>query len=143
MPQKQALGMTMEVSQEFINNIAIDIVKENLMQTLGGSDRFVDQVIRSLLTVKVDPRDGHPTEYRDGIPYTRYLIENIIREETKETVKQVVEENRPAIRAKIREALMAEDMVNRAFDAFTKSVNNALDSYYGMKIDISFPKEED
>ena len=40
MPEKQALGMTMQISQEYINNLAIEMIREKLLAALGGSDKF-------------------------------------------------------------------------------------------------------
>lgn len=136
--EKQALGMTMQINQEFIDSLAEQIVSESLMKTLGGGDKFVQQIIHEIMNVKVDPKDGKVSTWRDAVPYMNYLINNIIREEVKGTVKEILDEKRPEIRKVIRNELMKKDTVNRFFKAFTDSVIDGIDQSWKCKIDVHF-----
>lgn len=136
--EKQALGMTMQISQEFIDNLAENIVSESLMATLGGSDKFVHQIISQILSVKVDPKTGQVTSWRDGIPYLNYMINKTIREEVSETVKEIMEEKRPEIRKVIKSELMKKDTVDKFFKAFTNSVIDGMDKSWKTTINVSF-----
>lgn len=141
--EKQALGMTMQINQEFINSLAEQIISESLLKTLGGSDKFVQQIIHDILNVKVDPKDGKMSTWRDSIPYINYLINDVIREEVKGTVKEILDEKRPEIRKTIRSELMKKDTVDRFFKAFTDSVIDGMDSSWKTTINVSFGRKEE
>ena len=95
MPEKQALGMTMQISQEYINNLATEMIRENLLAALGGSDKFVEELTKEILNTKVN-KDGKVSSYRcsDDIPYIQYLINKTIREEVTGTLKEMLDEKR-------------------------------------------------
>ena len=59
MPEKQALGLTMQISQEYIDNLAAEMVRESLMKTLNGEDRFFRELVKEILNTKVD-ESGRP-----------------------------------------------------------------------------------
>ena len=42
MVEKNALGMTMQINEEFINNLAKQMVSESIMATIGGGDKADD-----------------------------------------------------------------------------------------------------
>lgn len=140
--EKQALGMTMQINQEFIENLARDLVSESLLKTLGGSDRFVETLMKEILNTRVDPQKGTVSTWRDAIPYVNYLINKIIREEIQGTVKEVLDEKRPEIRKVIRKELMKKDTVDRFFKAFTDSVIDGIDNQYRVKIGVKFGDKE-
>lgn len=136
--EKQALGMTMQINQEFIENIARDLVSESLLKTLGGGDKFVETLIREILTTKVDRKDGRVSTWSDAIPYVNYLINKILREEITGTVAQIMDEKRPEIRKVIRKELMKADTVDRFYKAFTDSVIAGMDESWRCDINVSF-----
>lgn len=142
MNEKQALGMTMQINQEFINNLAEQIVSESLMATLNGSDKFVKQIIHDILTVKVDKSNGKPTDW-NGIPYVNWLINNVIREEVKGTVEEILDERRPEIRKAIRSELMKKDTIDRFLNAFTDSVVGSVNHPYMASIDVRFEETKE
>ena len=143
MAEKQALGMTMQVSQEFINNIAEELVRENLLKTLDGENKFFAALVHELMDTKVSPDNGRVTTYRDGIPYIQYLINETIRKELAETVKAMLDEKRPDIQKKIRAELMKKDTVSKFYEAFTDSVASSLSLPYYVHIDASFKKRSE
>lgn len=132
----------MQINQEFIENLARDLVSESLLKTLGGSDRFVETLMKEILNTRVDPQKGTVSTWRDAIPYVNYLINKIIREEIQGTVKEVLDEKRPEIRKVIRKELMKKDTVDRFFKAFTDSVIDGIDNQYRVKIDVKFGDNE-
>lgn len=136
--EKQALGMTMQINQEFIENIARDLVSESLLKTLGGGDKFVETLIREILNTKVDRKDGRVSTWRDAIPYVNYLINKILREEITGTVAEIMDEKRPEIRKVIRKELMKADTVERFYKAFTDSVIGGIDQSWKCNIDVTF-----
>ena len=137
--EKQAMGMTMQVSEEFINNIAKQIVSESIMTTIGGGDRFVEQIVREILSTKVDAK-GEVSRYnsRDDVPYINYLINKVIREEVTSVLEETVNEKRAEIRKTIKSELMKKETVQKFFDAFTDSLTEGLKSQWKTTINVSF-----
>lgn len=136
--EKQALGMTMQISEDYINNLAREIVTESLLKTLGGGDKFIQQLINSILSTKVDPDNGRPSTYSGAIPYINYLINKIIRDEISLTVAEILEEKRPEIHKVIRKELMKKETVDKFFKAFTDATLQGVDNVWKAKIDITF-----
>ena len=139
MPEKQALGMTMQISQEYINNLATEMIRENLLAALGGSDKFVEELTKEILNTKVN-KDGKVSSYRcsDDIPYIQYLINKTIREEVTGTLQEMLDEKRPEIREKIRKELMKKNTVNKFFDAFTNVISKSLEDEWRTRFEINF-----
>lgn len=139
MPEKQALGMTMQISQEYINNLATEMIRENLLAALGGSDKFVEELTKEILNTKVN-KDGKVSSYRcsDDIPYIQYLINKVIREEVVGTLQEMLDEKRPEIREKIRKELMKKNTVNKFFDAFTNVISESLENRWKTRFEINF-----
>ena len=141
MPTKEALGMSMNISQEFVDKLAKDLISQSLVETLGGSDRIVEEMVRQTLGKKVDPRDGKPSEYRDAIPMINYFINTAIKEELKETIKEFLDENRPKIRAALKKELTKQKTIDSFCAAFTDSVVTAVEYNWRTNISVNFTKE--
>ena len=99
MVEKNALGMTMQINEEFINNLAKQLVSESIMATIGGGDKFVSQIVADILKTKVNPDNGRVEPYSSSIPYIQYLINKVIREEVAGTIQEVLDEKRQEIRS--------------------------------------------
>ena len=144
MPEKQALGMTMQISQEYINNLAMEMIRENLLAALGGSDKFVEEITKEILNTKVDKDNGKVNSYssRSDIPYIQYLINQTIREEVTGTLREMLDEKRPEIREKIRKELMKKNTVNKFFDAFTNVISESLENRWKTRFEINFEEDK-
>lgn len=141
MPTKEALGMSMNISQEFVDNLAKELISQSLVETLGGSDRIVEEMIRQVLGKRVNPRDGTPSDYRDAIPMINYFINTAIKEELKETIKEFLNENRPKIRAALKKELAKQKTIDSYCAAFTDSLMTAVEYNWRTSIDVTFTKE--
>ena len=143
MVEKNALGMTMQINEEFINNLAKQMVSESIMATIGGGDKFVSQITADILKTKVDPSSGRVTAYSDGIPYINYLINNVIREEVKGTIQEVLDEKRAEIRECIRAELLKDKTIEAFYQGFINTVVESIGTRYYSKINVSFEKVAD
>lgn len=143
MVEKNALGMTMQINEEFINNLAKQMVSESIMATIGGGDKFVSQITADILKTKVDPGSGRVTAYSDGIPYINYLINNVIREEVKGTIQEVLDEKRAEIRECIRAELLKDKTIEAFYQGFINTVVESIGTRYYSKINVSFEKVVD
>lgn len=140
MVEKNALGMTMQINEEFINNLAKQMVSESIMATIGGGDKFVQQITADILKTKVNPDNGRVESYSSSIPYIQYLINKVIREEVAGTIQEVLDEKRPEIRECIRKELIKDKTIEAFYQGFVKTVIDSMGSRFYTKINVSFEK---
>ena len=143
MVEKNALGMTMQINEEFINNLAKQMVSESIMATIGGGDKFVSQITADILKTKVNPDNGRVESCISSIPYIQYLINKIIREEVSGTVQEVLEEKRTEIRECIRAELLKDKTIEALYHGFVDTVVGSIENRYYTKIDVTFEKKKD
>lgn len=140
MIEKSALGMTMQINEEFINNLTKQMVSESIMATIGGGDKFVQQITADILKTKVNPDNGRVESYSSSIPYIQYLINKVIREEVSGTIQEVLDEKRPEIRGAIKEELMKNKTIDAFYEAFVSSIEDSLETRYYTHINVSFER---
>lgn len=139
---KNVMGMSLQMNEEFINNLAKQMVSESIMETIGGGDKFVETIVSEMLKTKVDPENGRVSCYSSSIPYIQYVINKVIREEMAGTIQEVLDEKRADIRKVIRRELMKEKTIDDFFNAFSESVVNGLDRAWSTKIDVTFTNKD-
>ena len=132
MVEKNALGMT--INEEFINNLAKQLVSESIMATIGGGDKFVSQIVADILKTKVNPDNGRVEPYSSSIPYIQYLINKVIREEVAGTIQEVLDEKRQEIRSCIKAELMKDKTVNALYQGFVDNMIEGIGNRYKTKI---------
>ena len=138
MSEKSVMGMTFQMNEEFINNLAKQMVTESIMETIGGGEKFVSQIVAEILNTKVDPSNGRVSTYSSAVPYIKYLMDKVIRDEITGTIQDVLNEKRPEIRACIRRSLMEDNTVEKLYNGFVESVIDNMRNPYRTRIDISF-----
>lgn len=143
MVEKSALGMTMQINEEFINNLAKQMVSESIMATIGGGDKFVQQIVADILKTKVNPDNGRVESYSSSIPYIQYLINKVIREEVSGTIQEVLNEKRTEIRECIRAELLKDKTIEAFYQGFVDTVIESVGSRYYSKINVIFEKAVD
>ena len=143
MVEKNALGMTMQINEEFINNLAKQMVSESIMATIGGGDKFVSQIVADILKTKVNPDNGRVESYSGSIPYIQYLINKVIREEVTGTIQEVLNEKRAEIRACIRAELLKDKTIEAFYQSFIGTVIDDLECRYKTSIHVNFEKPKD
>ena len=142
MVEKNALGMTMQINEEFINNLAKQLVSESIMATIGGGDKFVSQIVADILKTKVNPDNGRVEPYSSSIPYIQYLINKVIREEVAGTIQEVLDEKRQEIRSCIKAELMKDKTVNAFYQGFVDNMIEGIENRYKTTINVSFEQEK-
>ena len=143
MVEKNALGMTMQINEEFINNLAKQMVSESIMATIGGGDKFVQQITADILKTKVNPDNGRVESYSSSIPYIQYLINKVIREEVAGTIQEVLDEKRSEIRECIRAELLKDKTIDAFYTGFVDAAIGSIESRYYAKINVVFEKPKD
>ena len=142
MVEKNALGMTMQINEEFINNLAKQMVSESIMATIGGGDKFVQQITADILKTKVNPDTGRVESYSSSIPYIQYLINKVIREEVAGTIQEVLDEKRAEIRESIRAELLKDKTIDAFYKGFVETITVSIESRYRTSIHVNFEKLE-
>ena len=140
MIEKNALGMTMQINEEFINNLAKQMVSESIMATIGGGDKFVQQISADILKTKVNPDNGRVESYSSSIPYIQYLINKVIREEVSGTIQEVLDEKRSEIRECIRAELLKDKTIEAFYQGFVETVVGSVENRYYTTINVNFKK---
>ena len=143
MVEKNALGMTMQINEEFINNLAKQMVSESIMATIGGGDKFVSQIVADILKTKVNPDNGRVESYSSSIPYIQYLINKVIREEVSGTIQEVLDEKRSEIRECIRAELLKDKTIEAFYQGFIETAISGIENRYYAKINVNFEKTRD
>lgn len=142
MVEKNALGMTMQINEEFINNLAKQMVSESIMATIGGGDKFVQQITADILKTKVNPDTGRVESYSSSIPYIQYLINKVIREEVAGTIQEVLDEKRAEIRESIRAELLKDKTIDAFYKGFVETITDSIECRYQTSIHVNFEKPE-
>lgn len=143
MSKKELLGMSLEISQDFIDNVAKDLLTESLIKTLDGSNKMVQQIISDILSVKVD-KTGRVSSYSydNKQTYLQYLVNDMIKNEVKEVAEEVLKERRAEIRKVIRDTMSKKATLDKFYDAFFSSVVENLNSTWATTINVNIDKKE-
>lgn len=143
MASKEALGMSLEISQEYIDNLTKDLLEQSLIETLDAKNTIVQNIVSNVLSAKVN-EEGRVSSYNSDNKYTflEYLVRKMIREEALSVTEEVLKEKRKEIRDTIKKELNKKATIDKFFDAFMSSTVDNLDSRYRTFFDIRFEKIE-
>ena len=144
MATKEALGMSLEISQEYIDKLTKDLLTESLIETLDAKNTIVESIVSSVLSVKVND-EGRVSSYNSENKYTylEWLVRKMIKEEIKSVTTEVLEEKRGDIRSAIRKEVNKKATMNKFVDAFFSTVTENLENKYRTEIDINFDFKKD
>lgn len=144
MATKEALGMSLEISQEYIEKLTKDLLTESLIETLDAKNRIVESIVSEVLSVKVD-KDGRPSTYNGDShrTYLKYLCEKMIRDELNSVAEEVMTERRTEIRGEIKKAIVKKANMDKFVDAFINTALNGLNCTWKTNVNFTFTKESD
>lgn len=144
MATKEALGMSLEISQDYIDNLTKDLLKQSLIETLDAKNTIVENIVSSVLSVEVND-EGRISSYSRENKYTylEWLVRKMIKDEVKSVADEVLEEKRGDIREAIRREVNKKANMNKFVDAFFESLSDNLHDKYRTTIDIGFNFEKD
>lgn len=144
MASKEALGMSLEISQEYIDSLTKDLLEQSLIETLDAKNTIVQNIVSNVLSAKVD-ESGRVSSYSSDNKYTflEYLVRKMIREETLSVTEEVLKEKRKEIRDTIKKELNKKANIDKFFDAFMSTTMDSLDNRYRTYFDIRFEEKKD
>jgi len=104
MSQKQSLNIEMP-GVDFAG-LAREAIAAKLTEALVGEDATIMKIVVAAMERKVES-NGNPSSYaaHHGIPYVQWMAEQLIRDATKDALKERVERLRPALQAQIERQL--------------------------------------
>lgn len=139
MATKEALGMSLEISQEYIENLTKELLTQSLIETLDAKNTIVQSIVTEVLSTKVDV-DGRPSTYRfdENRTYLKYLCEKMIRDEVVSVAEEVLEKNRAALRESIRKEISKKATMDKMTDCFINSVLDSMNNRYSTNVEFSF-----
>ena len=144
MATKEALGMSLEISQDYIDNLTKDLLTQSLIETLDAKNTIVEGIVSQILSVKVND-EGRVSSYdrENRYTYLEWLVRKMIKDEIKSVATEVLEEKRNDIRSAIRKEVEKKATMNKFVDAFLSTVTKNLESKYRTEIDINFDFKKD
>lgn len=144
MATKEALGMSLEISQDYIDNLTKDLLTQSLIETLDAKNTIVEGIVSSILSVKVN-EDGKISNWSNDNKYTflEYLVRKMIRDEVRSVAEEVLNEKRDDIRKSIRKEMSSKATIDKFCGAFFSTVIDGLESSYKTSIDVTVQKERD
>ena len=144
MATKEALGMSLEISQDYIDNLTKDLLEQSLIETLDAKNTIVESIVSSVLSVKVND-EGRVSNYERENRYTflEWLVRKMIKEEVRSVADEVLEEKRGDIREAIRREVSKKANLNKMVDAFFESFSDNLNNKYRTTIDVGFNFEKE
>lgn len=144
MATKEALGMSLEISQEYIDSLTKDLLEQSLIETLDAKNTIVQSIVSNVLSARVD-ENGRVSNYNSDNKYTflEHLVRKMIREEALSVTEEVLKERRKEIRDTIKKEMNKKANIDKFFDAFMSTTMDNLDSRYRTYFDIRFEKKED
>lgn len=144
MATKEALGMSLEISQDYIDNLTKDLLTQSLIETLDAKNSIVEKIVSQILSVKVNER-GQIDSWSSANKYTflEYLVNKMIRDEVKSVAEEVLNEKRDDIRKAIRREMSSKATIDKFCNAFFGTVIDGLDSMYKTTIDVTVVRDKE
>lgn len=144
MATKEALGMSLEISQDYIDNLTKDLLTQSLIETLDAKNSIVEGIVSQILSVKVNDK-GQIDSWSSENKYTflEYLVRKMIRDEVKSVAEEVLNEKRDDIRKAIRREMSSKATIDKFCNAFFSSVVDGLEDRYKTTIDVTVEREKE
>ena len=144
MATKEALGMSLEISQDFIDNLTKDLLTQSLIETLDAKNSIVEKIVSQILSVKVNEQ-GQIDSWSSANKYTflEYLVRKMIRDEVRSVAEEVLNEKRDDIRKSTRKEMSSKATIDKFCNAFFSTVVDGLESNYRTSIDVVVEKEKE
>ena len=105
-------------------------------------EQIINGLVARSLDLKVD-ENGKPSTYSNSKPYIEHLCDNVIREEAKKALEEMIEENRPKIKEAVKKKMSQGGTSNKLATALVNGMIESLECRYSQKIEVTFKKDEE
>lgn len=138
------VGLDLNIDQDYLSKAVEQTVIVGISEALNGKNEIVSQIVKSVLSTKVD-KDGKISSYNSDNRYS--LIELYVRKTLKEIaieeIKNICEERKPEIREIIRKELTKKASTQKFVDKFFDCMVENLDNQWKTTINVDFEKEKE
>ena len=138
------VGLDLNVDQDFLAKAVQESVMMGISESLNGKNEIVSQIVKMVLTTKVD-ETGKISSYSRDNEYTLldYYVTKMIKEVTAEEMQKMVDEHREEITKTIRAELSKKVNYNKFVDAFINNVSSAVSNSWCPKIEVKFEQSKE
>lgn len=112
------------------------LLQIKILSALKNAPEAIDAMVASALNKPVN-LSGRHEGYGTKIPYLEYITGEVIREEARKAVIEVVEELKPQIKNEVRERLSSDTIIDSFCSALIGATKDA------WRINVKFKKEND
>lgn len=133
----------LNIDDSIIKNAVMQTTKAAILESMSDSG-LAEQIVHEVLNIKVDRQGNVATssyERKYGMTWLEYTVKKAIQEEVHTTLKEAVEENRPAIRDAIKRELEKDDTRDGMVNEFMKSVIDTLACSWCPTVNVEFKRE--
>lgn len=137
------VGLDLNIDQDFLANAVQQSVMMGIAESLNGKNEIVSQIVKMVLTQKVD-KTGRISSYSRDNEYTllQYYVMKMLKEVTAEEMQKMVDEHREEITKAIRAELAKKVNYNKFVDAFIDNVSSAVSNSWCPRVEITFDKKD-
>lgn len=138
------VGLDLNVDQDYLAKAVQESVMMGISESLNGKNEIVSQLVKMVLTTKVD-KTGKISSYSRDNEYTLldYYVTKMIKEITAEEMQKMVDEHREEITKTIRAELSKKVNYNKFVDTFINNVSSAVSNSWCPKIEVKFEQSKD
>ena len=108
-------------------------IEAEVAKALSG-DAFLAQYVAAALSQQVEVKDQRSYNTK-RVPYLTHVLEEAIKEATKDAVVRLIAEELPTIEAEVRKALRRQ--VTGIAESLARSLNTAAKTAYGVNVDLT------
>ena len=106
MANNNLVGVDLNIDHDFLSDVVRQVAIAEIAEALDSDKHNVVQaVVKSVMSQKVDPSDGKPSRWGDGVTLLEYYVRKMLTDEVKEQVNALVQEKRPMLAEMIRAEL--------------------------------------
>lgn len=137
------VGLDLNVDQDYLAKAVQESVMMGISESLNGKNEIVSQIVKMVLTTKVD-KTGKISSYSRDNEYNLldYYVKKMIKEITAEEMQKMVDEHREEITKTIRAELSKKVNYNKFVDAFINNVSSAVSDSWCPRIEVKFEQSK-
>lgn len=132
-------GFNLDINQDFLEEAVKQTVIMGISEALNGKNEITSQIVQMVLNTKVDENGKvQNREYYQKYTLLEFYVSEMLKEETRSALKELVDQKRPEIREIIRKHLSNKNIVNMVTKNFIEAFSENLDMSFYTNIDIDF-----
>lgn len=137
-------GLDLKVDNAYIESVVKNMVTVGIMQALDEKNGIACSIVTQVLSQKVNNK-GIKSNYDSDNKYTllEYYVNTMIREESTEIIKTVLEEKREEIRTAIKREMSKKSTIDTFYNAFFSSVVDNLTNDWKTTINVNVDKKKE